>query len=85
DHGWFIAFAPEEDPQIVVGAVVEFGEHGSAVAPLVNGIIARYLLGPGAEEELERRLRFVLPADSAPEPIPSQGVNRPTVRNDAAR
>ena len=69
DHGWFIAFAPVEDPQVVVGAIVEFAEHGSSVAPMVTRIMARYLLGPDAVPagpiwSLE------LPADSAPEPVP---------------
>ncbi|HEX7523223.1 MAG TPA: penicillin-binding protein 2, partial [Candidatus Deferrimicrobium sp.] len=34
DHAWFIAFAPVDDPQIVVAAMVEHGGHGaSAAAP----------------------------------------------------
>jgi penicillin-binding protein 2 len=66
-HGWFIAFAPAEAPEIVVGALVEFAEHGSDVAPLVTRIIRRYLLGPEADR---RRLELVLPADSAPGALP---------------
>ncbi len=35
DHGWFIGFAPKDDPQIVVVVFAEHGEHGaSAAAPL---------------------------------------------------
>lgn len=64
DHGWFIGFAPAEQPEIVVGAVVEFAEHGSAVAPLVSRIIARYL---GADTVAAANIRRFLPADSAPE------------------
>jgi penicillin-binding protein 2 len=69
DHGWFIAFAPVEAPEVVVGAIVEFAEHGSSVAPMVTRIIARHLLGPDAVPtgpiwSLE------MPADSAPEPVP---------------
>ncbi|HEX9693124.1 MAG TPA: penicillin-binding protein 2 [Gemmatimonadales bacterium] len=67
DHGWFVAFAPAEDPQIVVGAIVEFAEHGSAVARLVTRIIARYLLGTEAPEG---DVGVQLPADSAPGPLP---------------
>lgn len=70
DHGWFIAFAPVEDPQVVVGAIVEFARHGSAVAPLVNRIIARYLMGPGAPSLKAEEYRLLLPADSAPRPVP---------------
>ncbi|MFQ5550738.1 MAG: penicillin-binding protein 2, partial [Gemmatimonadales bacterium] len=46
DHGWFIGFAPASNPRVLVSAIVEFAEHGSRVAPLVNCVIARYLLGP---------------------------------------
>ncbi len=67
DHGWFIAFAPAGEPQIVVGAVVEFAEHGSDVAPMVTNIIARHLLG--AESVEDRNFRLVVPSDSAPLPI----------------
>ena len=71
NHGWFIGFAPVDDPQIVVGAIVEFGEHGSSVAPFVNRIVARHLLGPDSESD--RPVRYVLPADSAPLSLPISG------------
>jgi penicillin-binding protein 2 len=61
DHGWFIGFAPADDPRIVVAAVIEFGEHGSAVAPMVTRIIARYLNVDAVDL---RNLN--LPRDSAP-------------------
>ena len=66
DHGWFVGFAPAEKAEIVVGAIVEFSRHGSAVAPLVARTIARYL---GADSTLAREIRIVLPRDSAPDPI----------------
>ncbi len=35
DHGWFVGFAPKDDPQIVVAVFAEHGEHGNtAAAPL---------------------------------------------------
>jgi penicillin-binding protein 2 len=68
DHGWFIAFAPVERPQIVVGAIVEFAEHGSSVAPMVTRIVARHLLGPDAVPT-GRIWSLEMPADSAPEPV----------------
>ena len=70
DHGWFIAFAPADDPVIVVGAIVEFAEHGTSVAPMVTRIIARHILGPTAPEVDTSELELSLPADSAPEPRP---------------
>jgi penicillin-binding protein 2 len=47
DHGWFVAFAPVENPQL---ALVIFGEHGgrggSTYAPIARQIIARYFKLP---------------------------------------
>ncbi len=62
-----MAFAPADDPRIVVGAIVEFAEHGSDVAPMVTNIIARHLLG--LESAGDRNFRLVVPSDSAPLPI----------------
>lgn len=70
DHGWFIGFAPADDPEIVVGAVLEFAEHGSTVARIVTPIIARYLLGGAAPTIRASDIELLLPADSAPEPVP---------------
>jgi penicillin-binding protein 2 len=70
DHGWFIAFAPVDDPQVVVGAIVEFARHGSSVAPMVNRIIARYLMGRTAPPLRAEEYRLLLPSDSAPQPVP---------------
>jgi penicillin-binding protein 2 len=62
DHGWFIGFAPADEPRIIVGAIMEFAEHGSAVAPFVTDIISRYVLGPEAVVQGA----FAVRADSAP-------------------
>jgi penicillin-binding protein 2 len=43
DHALFAAFAPAEDPEIVVVAVVEHsGSGGSVAAPIVQKVLARY-------------------------------------------
>ena len=43
DHAWFVAFAPGEDPQICVAAMVEHGGHGgSAAAPIVKAVMQEY-------------------------------------------
>jgi penicillin-binding protein 2 len=49
-HSWFAAFAPADDPQFVVVAMVEEGGHGSQVAaPIVRRILEGLLdLEPGA-------------------------------------
>ena len=73
DHGWFIGFGPAEKPEIVVGAIIEFSQHGSAVAPLVARTIAHYL---GVDETRAARIRIAVPADSAPEPFQIPGPPR---------
>ncbi len=65
NHGWFIAFAPADTPRVVVGSIIEFAGHGTAVAPMVTRIIAHYLLGSQADRA---DFRLVLPADSTTEP-----------------
>ncbi|MBA3725635.1 MAG: penicillin-binding protein 2 [Armatimonadetes bacterium] len=43
-HGWFVAFAPVEHPQIAIAVVLEAGGHGGSVAaPVARGVIEKYL------------------------------------------
>jgi len=65
DHGWFVGFAPADNPTIIVGSIMEFAEHGSNVAPYVIKVLHRYVAGPGAD--VPRRIS--LPADSAPRAV----------------
>ncbi|HVH10452.1 MAG TPA: penicillin-binding protein 2 [Gemmatimonadales bacterium] len=73
-HGWFIAFAPVEKPEIVVGAIIEFAREGPFVAPLVTRVIGHYL---GADTSAATRYVLPkLPTDTAPHatqilPIPA--------------
>jgi penicillin-binding protein 2 len=44
DHAWFVAFAPVDDPQLVVAVFVEHGGAGSqAAAPIARGIYEEFL------------------------------------------
>ena len=44
DHALFIAFAPVEDPEIVVSVIVEHGGHGSSgAAPIVGKVLEKYM------------------------------------------
>jgi penicillin-binding protein 2 len=46
DHAWFIAYAPVEQPKIVVTVIVEHGGHGASVAaPIAKKVIEAYLGG----------------------------------------
>lgn len=85
DHGWFIGFAPADKPEIVVGAIIEFAHHGTAVAPLVARTIAHYL---GIEDTRFQNIRVDVPTDSAPQPFqlpPLQDtLPRPPIPGDSA-
>jgi penicillin-binding protein 2 len=45
DHGWFISFAPADDPKIAVAVLIENGKHGSAAAIVARRVLDQYLLG----------------------------------------
>jgi len=46
DHGWFISFAPLDDPKIAVAVLVENGGYGSiSAAPVASLMIEKYLTG----------------------------------------
>jgi penicillin-binding protein 2 len=66
DHGWFIGFAPADKPQLVVGGIMEFAEHGTVVAPYVVQALRRYILGPDTAAKAPVKLRVIAPEDSAP-------------------
>lgn len=43
-HGWFVAYAPYDDPKIAIAVIVENGGSGGAVAgPVAMGVINEYL------------------------------------------
>jgi penicillin-binding protein 2 len=72
DHGWFIAFAPAEKPDLVVGGVMEFAKHGTTVAPYVVQTLRRYILGPEATGPMKLGVLMdetVTSQDSAPRPL----------------
>jgi penicillin-binding protein 2 len=45
DHGWFICFAPADNPKIAVAVLVENGKLGAAAAPIARRVLDQYLLG----------------------------------------
>jgi penicillin-binding protein 2 len=90
DHALFIAFAPADNPRIVVAAMVENGGHGGSTAgPIARKVIDYWLLGkiPGApvtpveappDSELDGPAPIeeplVAPADTAPPDVAPAGV-----------
>ncbi len=42
DHGWFVFFAPKENPEIAGVIFAEHGEHGYLGAPIARHVIETY-------------------------------------------
>jgi penicillin-binding protein 2 len=42
DNAWFVGFAPRQNPEIVVAALFEGGEHGQLAAPIVRDVLKAY-------------------------------------------
>jgi penicillin-binding protein 2 len=72
DHGWFIGFAPAEKPELIVGAIMEFAEHGTVAAPYVVRTLRRYVLGPDTAGAIKVKILIdeaTAVQDSAPRPV----------------
>ena len=71
DHGWFIGFAPADKPELIIGAIMEFAEHGSSVAPYVIKTLRRQLLGPDTVGTIKIKVLIdeAVPQDTAPRPV----------------
>jgi penicillin-binding protein 2 len=72
DHGWFIGFAPAEKPELVIGGIMEFAEHGTVVAPYVVRALRRYILGPDSAGTINVKVLLDETAttqDTAPRPV----------------
>jgi penicillin-binding protein 2 len=52
DHGWFVAFAPADNPKLAVAVLIENGKHGTAAAPIARRILDQYLLGHTTTPEI---------------------------------
>jgi penicillin-binding protein 2 len=69
DHGWFVAFAPVEAPEIVVSVLVEHGLHGSsAAAPIAQRVLQRFF---------EKSGRIAPPPPPAAPPAPAAPASPP--------
>jgi penicillin-binding protein 2 len=42
DHGWFVFFAPRDNPQIAGVVFAEHGEHGSTAAPIARHVLETF-------------------------------------------
>jgi penicillin-binding protein 2 len=65
DHGWFVFFAPRDNPQIAGVVFAEHGEHGYSAAP-----IAKYAIETFFAKKEGRPLPPPLKPPNPPEPVP---------------
>jgi penicillin-binding protein 2 len=52
DHGWFIAFAPADNPKLAVAVLIENGKHGTAAATIARRVLDQFLLGHTTTPEI---------------------------------
>jgi len=64
DHGWFVFFAPKDNPQLAGVIFAEHGEHGYLGAPIAKHVIETYF----AKKE-GRPLPVLVPKDSGEPPV----------------
>jgi penicillin-binding protein 2 len=76
-HGWFVAYAPAENPEITVAALTEHSCHGSTgSAPIVRDVIQAYfakyhpeVIAEGIKKEQAKGIYRAAPV-KAPEVLP---------------
>ena len=56
-HGWFVGFAPADNPRIAIAVVLEAAGHGGAVAvPVAKEVLEAYLKNPAFSTPAKRAL-----------------------------
>ncbi|MCB1021949.1 MAG: penicillin-binding protein 2, partial [Acidobacteria bacterium] len=82
DDAWFVGFAPCEQPEIVVAALYENGEHGSLAAPIVRDVIKAYF-----DKKLRLDWTRRQQEGERPRPEPQRGPDKPSLAavEEAAR
>ena len=68
DNGWFVGFAPRDNPEVVAAAVVEEGEHGTVAAQIVRDVLKSYF---DKRARLRRQTSMVRDTAMPPLPVPS--------------
>jgi penicillin-binding protein 2 len=85
DNAWFEAFAPRNDPEIVVVGFFEHGQHGNFAAPMVRDVIkayfdkkARLLTLQQEKQAIQARMDSLSPnLTPAPAPVSAQAAPNP--------
>ncbi|MCA1586837.1 MAG: penicillin-binding protein 2, partial [Acidobacteria bacterium] len=65
DHGWFVFFAPRDNPELAGAVFTEHSEHGYLAAPIAKYVIETYY----AEKEGRPLPELVLPGAPTPRPV----------------
>jgi penicillin-binding protein 2 len=73
DHGFFVFFAPRDNPQIAGVIFAEHGEHGYLGAPIAKHVIDTYF----AKKEGRPLPKLPLPAGAVPAPAPDEDPDSP--------
>ena len=73
DHGFFVFFAPRDNPQIAGVIFAEHGEHGYLGAPIAKHVIDTYF----AKKEGRPLPNLPLPAGAVPAPGPDEDPDSP--------
>jgi penicillin-binding protein 2 len=80
DHGWFVFFAPKDNPVLAGVIFAEHAEHGYLGAPIAKHIIATYY----AKQEGQPLPVFPLPGQPAPTPaeeVPAVPLGAPVAQD----
>lgn len=65
DHGWFVGYAPYDDPKIVVAVIIENGGFGSvSAAPIASLLMEQYLTGEIRRPRLVQDMLNFVPRSS---------------------
>jgi penicillin-binding protein 2 len=72
DHGWFVFFAPRDNPEVAGVIFAEHSEHGYLAAPIAKHIMETYFAQKDGLPLPE--LKVPTPAGAAPAPAPAAPV-----------
>jgi penicillin-binding protein 2 len=67
NHGWFISYAPEEDPEIVIAVLLENAGFGSiSAAPIAGLLYEQYFYGEVRRKHVKQMMLNFVPAPFNP-------------------
>ncbi len=69
DNAWFVGFAPRDNPEIVVVALFEAGEHGNLAGPIVRDVVKSYFdkkARLAQDEQTKAKLALLTPPVGGP-------------------